>query len=153
MDDKPIYVSLLADLPSTIGGDQPLVKKIDSEYMSGTVNDIVQKMIDPDKDTMNEAYNANEREMANTVQEWFRMANESPNEYSVGILGVVGKETFPMNLDDKIADPKYESLFQVHEEKNDSGDKERYKLLEMEVSQGLPNGYIMDSMLDMRYEI
>ncbi len=154
MDDKPIYVTLEASVPIA-SNDQGtlLVRKVPDTYLSGTVVDLVKKVLDPEADSLNEEYNAAEREVANTVSGWFKEMNDDPANYQVSIMGLDEEnKAIPMGLDSRVAD--YDSVIRYKEETDpNTGVGERYKLIDLLARRRVPGGNSLDGVVENCYEI
>ncbi len=141
MDDKPIYVTLDAMVPIKDNDEGVLlVKKVEQTYLEGTVEDLIRKLIDPEADALNEAYNAEERDVANTVSKWFRDMNADPDNYKVSIKAIVDNgEPIPLDLDGRVAE--YDSIIRTKEEiDSETNAKEKYKLIDFIARRSVPGG-------------
>jgi len=140
MAEKPFYATLEAFVPNRDEDNTLLVKKLPDTYLSGSVRDLVQKMLDPEADALNESYNALERDVADTVTTWFRNMNNEPNNYAVTVaaLGADGNQV-PLGLDDRVSN--YSAILKVKEETDtDSGATERYQLIDLFAQSAVPGG-------------
>ena len=141
-DDKPVYVTLETMVPTRENDDGTLlVKKVAQYLIQGTVGDLVAFMLAPGGDSLNEPYNAAERDVAGTVSRWFEEMNQHPNDYSVSVMALDSNgNEIPMNLDEKVC--TYESAINIKEETNpQNGAAERYKIIDMFAKRSVPGGY------------
>lgn len=142
IDDKPFYVSFEALVPTQDDDEGTvLVKKLGSEYVDKSVYDLVNKVLDPNEDSMNDEYNAMEKDVANTVKGWFRNMSERPDDYSVSIVGFdENGEEVPLDLEKKVAE--YSSLIKPEEKINEeTGETEHYRLMELGGQTTMIGGY------------
>ena len=145
MDDKPLYITLEAQVPVKGAEDGvPLVRKVEATYMDKTVYDAMQKIIDPEADALNEPYNHLEKQTATTVKDWFVKMNNDPDNYSVSVLSFDKDGTdIALDLDKRLGD--YESIVKYKQESiNDpeTGEtiNERYKYVELFARLNVPSG-------------
>ena len=140
IDDKPVYVTLDAMVPTKSGDSTLLVRKVKQEYLAGTVNDLVQKILDPEADSLNVSYNAEEHEVVDIVSEWFREMGRDPDNYRVVVSARDDSgERVPLDLDTRVSD--YDSIVRRKEDTDDStGAKTNYHLIEMLMQRVVPSG-------------
>lgn len=76
--NEPLYVALKFG-NSTFTQNKMLVKRVNEEFMKGTVVDLLYYLADPSEDVLNEdSYNEWEQELANNLEEYIQLAIEDP---------------------------------------------------------------------------
>jgi len=108
-----------------------LAKRVDEVYLGKSVSDVVQKLLDPEADEYNQAYNAQDRSISQQIQTRFEMAL-IPHSCKVHFIARTndGRE-LEMELTDRLSD--YAALIIKTEEEEISGQKTPYNLIELVV--------------------
>jgi len=150
LDDKPLYVALDAGVPMDEAPEGVmLVRKVPATYLDESVYNVMQKMIDPEGDSLNDSYNTLERQVANIVKGWFEEMERNPTEYKVTVAAFPEEgDQIPLDLDSNLRD--YESVVKFKQETetdSETGEvvNERYKLVDLFARRAIKSG--IDSLL------
>jgi hypothetical protein len=132
MKDKRMFVVL--DIPYQLDDEDcsSLIKELDPSYLEKKVYELVQKMLDPKADDLNQSYNSVERDSAKILSDWF--ADSKEKEYSLTIIGFTkeGEDVY-LKMEEKLS--IYDSIIIDREEICErSGIKESYKLVQLDIS-------------------
>ena len=93
-----------------VSGQDILVKKTPVSYMEKRVRDLLEYMLNPNKDDSNPGYNQSEREVAAMINRWVEEAKadeskpeqEMRKKFVVAAKPVNGGDPIPLNLSDKL---------------------------------------------------
>ena len=125
-----------------------LVKQVDEAYKGKTFAELVQKMIDGNADEYNEqAYNAQETQIANHVNNLLGQANSNPGSIQ---LYALSKDEPPqeinVGLNDKVSDYS-DRILRVEAITIDGGGEKRYEKIDLTISDNTSGGSLYDIVM------
>ncbi|MBU0980805.1 MAG: hypothetical protein KJ709_08430 [Nanoarchaeota archaeon] len=141
-----LYVTLNPLLDGSEGHEGDLTvlfRQLDHKYKEKRVKDIIYKVLDHEKDEMNEAYVGADLQTAHTIKAWLDNYQVNPDTGAVKILVLSNstpKEEIPVLLSETLVD-KLESVVQHCEGETGSDQPMRYDKIEFEVHRISGGGY------------
>lgn len=155
--DKPFYATLESFLPPEDGQeDYILVKKLPAEFLESSIYDVVQKLLEPEGDNLNDAYNSNEKETAETVKGWFKDAESDPENYRVIVMAIdKDSNEVEVELEGRLNEPQYADIIKVKQETDpETNANESYRLVDLTIQRKLPSGLYdsLDAAVNKLYE-
>jgi len=135
--EKPLYVTLD---PGRTKADR-LVKRLDEFYKEMTFEYVVEKMLDPEADELNEAYNPTEKEVAGRIAQFYDQRSNNPNAAQLSAFkNDESGQRLSLHLDDTVAD-HLEKILSLKTEQDDKGQVYTYQAIHLLINAGVSGGY------------
>ncbi|MBI5388852.1 hypothetical protein HZB01_00565 [Candidatus Woesearchaeota archaeon] len=134
--DKPLYVTVDIGIVNEDVEENLLVKRVAKQYMGGTFQELLNYMMDPSPDDVNEAgYGAAELQVVRTIGGWYDQALASPSTLRVQLYAKTNddsREELSLDLAGRVADYAPQTLT-VQEHTNDQGQNIPYHHLDLQL--------------------
>jgi len=134
--EKPLYVTLD---PGRTKSDR-LVKRLNEFYKEMAFEDVVNKMLDPEADELNEAYTPLEKEVALRIAQFYDQRSSTPNAAQLSAFkNDDSGERVRLYFEDTVAD-KLETILSLKTEEQE-GQLYTYQAIHLFINAGIAGGY------------
>ena len=106
------------------GEEGEVLSKNFPEGRTATIKKALDYLLDPREDEYNPAYNSEQRELRDGINEWLREAEKGSGHFRLMYIRQNGELSDPVNLDDRISD--YDDIIRQKTERGQFGEETVY---------------------------
>jgi len=113
-----------------------LLKRVDESYLGKTFKDLIQRVLDPEADEYNPAYDPDDRNIAAQVQGWLDEMNANPSAPVVGLAAITNDDppqALEVGLNEIVLDYT-DRIVRTREQEDVNGQTIAYDVVELYVS-------------------